>query len=181
MTKPNATSPHEPQRPISRRTVSVAAAWTVPAVAVAVGAPVASAWPIDPTATYGLTVSSPPFATTTCGVVAAGTVTFAATKNGAPAPVGSSVLITLPAGLTFVAGGQTVTGQVDASGVASVPAFKVTGSAGTYSISAVYAGVQAYATGSATVTAGGVYSFVRGSTATSLVPGITAAKAATSG
>lgn len=91
----------EPARGLSRRTVSTAAAWTVPAVAVAVGAPMAAA--SDPNGKIVITAPTTfvqpgaPYPTIT--------ITLTDESTGATVPTSTAALIvTLPAGFTWFDG-----------------------------------------------------------------------------
>ncbi|KYH43041.1 hypothetical protein AZH51_06210 [Branchiibius sp. NY16-3462-2] len=130
---------------MDRRTLVRGAAWSAPVLLVGATALPASASPLsDPRI-----VSTTCFGSVTrCSTVPAGTVTFTAYVGQNVAPVGSTVTITLPAGLSFVAGApQTQTVTVGANGLVSVPAFNGTGAAGSYSIQA------SFTSGGSTVTA----------------------------
>lgn len=116
-----------------------------------------------------------------CSVVPAGTVTFRAYIGPNYAPPGSSVTITLPTGLSFTSGNpQTQTVTVGATGLVSVPEFKVTGAAGAYSITATFQGVSASGEGIVAANAGPVYELYRSvggtndpATITATVTGVT--------
>src|SRR5690606_12948949 len=66
-----------------------------------------------------------------CDVISG--TSFCALQQGVAAPAGLPVLVTLPAGLQFVDGGQTQTLTTGAGGCVTVPDFVVTGAAGDYS------------------------------------------------
>ncbi|NQX29561.1 hypothetical protein HQQ81_19630 [Microbacteriaceae bacterium VKM Ac-2854] len=83
---------------LKRRTVATAAAWTVPAIAVAVGAPSASASP----ATGGTITINPPTMTTIPGAPLAWTVTATAASGTIDTPL--TFTLTLPTGLSFADG-----------------------------------------------------------------------------
>ncbi|PWJ26113.1 hypothetical protein ATK17_2257 [Branchiibius hedensis] len=163
---------------VDRRTIVRTAAWSAPVLLVGATALPAAASPLsDPNI-----VNVTGFGTVVrCSTVPAGTVTFTAYIGPNPAPVGSVVTITLPAGLSFVSGAaQTQTVTVGANGLVSVPAFKVTGASGAYSITATFQGVSDTGVGVVTANAGPVYELYRSvggtndpATITSAVTGVT--------
>ncbi|NYF12775.1 hypothetical protein HDC34_001069 [Pseudoclavibacter sp. JAI123] len=123
------TSATPQDRRINRRTIIRGAAWSAPVIAVAAAAPSAAASPRE----FRIAPLSD-FAATRCVATSAGTARFRVTLRGAAAPVGTPVALQLPAGLTFTAGGTTANVTTVADGVVNVPAFTVTGPAGSYAI-----------------------------------------------
>lgn len=110
-----------PRTGVSRRTVSTAAAWTVPAVAVAVGAPLASA----SGATGGTIVFSPAVVSAIPGTPYQDVlITATATSGTIDSPL--SFVLQLPAGLTFADGATTKTITIPASN-AGTATFTLTG------------------------------------------------------
>lgn len=159
---------------VDRRTLVRSAAWSAPVLLVGATALPASASPLsDPRI-----VSTSCFGSVTrCSTVSAGTVTFTAYVGQNVAPPGSSVKVTLPAGLSFTSGDpqlQTVT--VGANGLVSVPAFTATGAAGSYSIQASFTSggstVTAACTGTVLAGAGTVVEVTRSIGGTSTAPTI---------
>ena len=90
-----------PVPPVDRRTVIRTAAWSAPVLLVGATALPASASPLSDPSIVNKTGFGP---VVRCAVVPAGTVTFTAYIGQNPAPVGSSVTITLPTGLSFTSG-----------------------------------------------------------------------------
>jgi len=80
---------------LERRTLVAGAAWTIPVIATAVGAPLAAA-----STGATLTFTNGPYSVAACGTLK--DVVLRVTTNGtAPAPAGTLVTVTLPAGLTW--------------------------------------------------------------------------------
>ena len=154
-------TPRPPAEPLRRRSVVTAAAWTVPTVVMAVTAPAAAAStppiPVGPPGLLDITV----FETARCDIVPAGTVLFQALDGTSPAAKGGSVAVALPPGLEFSAGGTSATVLIGAEGVVSVPAFRATGSAGSYTITAAYGAALAYAPGTVRAQPGQVVELTR--------------------
>ena len=163
---------------VDRRTLVRTATWTAPVLFVGATALPAAASPLsDPNI-----VNVTGFGTVVrCSVVPDGTVTFRAFIGPNPAPAGSAVTITLSTGLSFTSGNpQTQTVTVGANGLVSVPAFKVTGASGAYSVGATFQGVSDAGDGVVTPNAGPVYELYRSvggsgdpATITSAVTGVT--------
>ena len=137
---PTPTSP-EPvgdasrsQRGISRRSIVVAGAWSVPAITVAVAAPSASA-----STTLAIVVTEPPTQTTACSATVT-PIRFTVTENGAPA-AGRAVTVTLPDGARFRSGvtGTYISGS---DGVVTVPAGDILAGPKTGVISATVSGAN---------------------------------------
>ena len=137
---PTPTSP-EPagdasssQRGISRRSIVVAGAWSVPAITVAVAAPSASA-----STTLAIVVTDPPTQTTACSATVT-PIRFTVTENGAPA-AGRAVTVTLPDGARFRSGvtGTYISGS---DGVVTVPAGDIIAGPSTGAITAVLPGAN---------------------------------------
>ncbi|MBO0985751.1 hypothetical protein [Rathayibacter sp. SD072] len=85
---------------VQRRTLVAGAAWTIPVVATAIGAPLAAASP-SPT----LVFTNGPYAAAACGTLK--DVVVAVTTDGTTAaPDGTLVTVTLPAGLAWSDGGS---------------------------------------------------------------------------
>nr|MBS1901374.1 hypothetical protein [Actinomycetota bacterium] len=104
------------------------AAWSVPVLAIAVAAPAMAISPRD----IGL-VGIGSFAVQRCGQITG--LSFCAKNGGAAAPAGWTVQVTLPAGLQFASGNPTTQNlTTTAGGCVSVPTIRVTGAAGSYSI-----------------------------------------------
>lgn len=148
---------------VERRSVLRAGAWSAPVLLAGVMPAALAASPASQPAIVNVTGFGSVYR---CITVAAGTVTFTATIGGQPAPVGSTVTITLPAGLSFTSGNpQVQTVQVGANGSVSVPAFKVTGAAGFYSVTASFTAngqtVSDSGIGNVLPTAGPVYELYR--------------------
>jgi hypothetical protein len=133
---------------IQRRTIIAGAAWTIPVVATAIGAPLAAASPA-PT----LTFTNGPYSVAACGTLK--DVTIQATTDGTtPAPAGTLVTVTLPSGLTWSDGTTAprvlptnANGQVVLSGV------KATSGSSSGTISATAGAVSAV--GPVTIVPGG--------------------------
>ncbi|MDN4641618.1 hypothetical protein QCD70_15300, partial [Agreia sp. PsM10] len=115
---------------IQRRTIIAGAAWTIPVVAVAVGAPLAAASP-SPT----LAFTNGPYDVAACGTLK--DVTLLLTANGTTPDPGKIVTVTLPSGLTWSDG--TTNPKVlttDANGNITLSGIKAKGAAGNVSIAA---------------------------------------------
>jgi hypothetical protein len=106
---------------VNRRTIVQGAAWSIPVVAVAVGAPLAAASPA-PT----LTFTNGPYTVDACGTL--NNVTLRATTDGTTPKAGDLVTVTLPAGLTFSDGSTTKLFTTDASGNITITGIKASGS-----------------------------------------------------
>jgi uncharacterized protein affecting Mg2+/Co2+ transport len=107
---------------VQRRTIVAGAAWTIPVVATAIGAPLAAASGEAPT----LAFTNGPFTVAACGTLK--DVVLKATTDGTTVPpTGTLVTVTLPAGLTW-SNGETgsrpfstdANGEVVLSGVKAV-------------------------------------------------------------
>jgi hypothetical protein len=151
---------------IQRRTIIAGAAWTIPVVATAVGAPLAAASPA-PT----LTFTNGPYTVAACGTLK--DVIIQATTDGTTPDPGQQVTVTLPSGLTWSDG--TTTPRVfiaDGNGNVTLSGIKATSAAGSPTITATS---NAGPTATAVVTvapSGGAYQYNQSGTATSLVPNV---------
>lgn len=123
--------PNEEGRGISRRTVVIGAAWTLPVIATATAVPLASASGEGPTVETG----ERPLVVGRC--TPATGITFLVTENGQPV-AGELVVVTIPSGWSWTDGtaGQTVTLTSDSAGVVRVPSAQVNGTGGTATITA---------------------------------------------
>lgn len=116
----NDVTPEE-GRGLKRRTIVQGAAWSIPVIAAAVATPLAAASVGTPTITF----VNGPYTATTCGVL--GDVVIQATTDGtSPAPAGTLVTVTLPAGLRWSDGTSTprvlptdASGRVTLSGLST--------------------------------------------------------------
>ncbi|MDQ0729179.1 hypothetical protein [Microbacterium sp. W4I20] len=110
---------------VTRRTVVQGAAWSIPVIAAAVATPLAAASVADIT----LEFVNGPYSVLSCGTLG-NVVIEATTSTGAPAPVGTTVTVVLPTGMTWSDGstgarpvvvganGQaTLTGLISTGGV----------------------------------------------------------------
>lgn len=155
-----------------RRSLVTAAAWSVPVVAVASAAPAYAT--SRPTAAPMTTVVLASAASGTgivpvverCTTVAAGTVAFTGSIDGAPAPVGEVVTLSLPQGLAFASGGRDAEVRVTQAGLVQVPAFTATGAAGTYTVMASMRGELAAQSVSVVPAPGAVVELRRSTTTT---------------
>ncbi|PTL72932.1 hypothetical protein C1I63_08770 [Rathayibacter caricis DSM 15933] len=123
---------------VHRRTVVAGAAWTIPVVATAIGAPLAAASGTGPT----LAFTNGPYSVAACGTLK--DVVMTATTDGtAAAPQGTPVTVTLPAGLTWSDGdtGSRIF-PTDGNGEVVLSGVKATGTPGTGSISATTTGAS---------------------------------------
>ncbi|MDQ1074726.1 MULTISPECIES: hypothetical protein [Microbacterium] len=124
-TAPSASSP-------TRRTVLAGAAWSVPVVAAASMAPMASA-----SDTTALAFDKSTYNGTPCGTITGAYVTV--TVNGV-ATAGKSVTTTLSGGYAFSGGSTTNTQTSGSNGRVSLPAISVSSQGGSGTISALTAG-----------------------------------------
>lgn len=115
------SSDDEQTRGVSRRAVSSAVAWTVPVVAVAVGAPLAAASP----ATAGTIVFSPAIVSGLPGGTFPAT-TITATGTGGTIDNALTFVLNLPTGLTFADGSTAKTITIPASN-ATTATFELSG------------------------------------------------------
>jgi hypothetical protein len=117
---------------VQRRTLVAGAAWTIPVVATAVGAPLAAASGEAPT----LAFTNGPYTVAACGTLK--DVVIKATTDGTTAPpAGTLVTVTLPAGLTW-SNGETGSRpfSTDANGEVVLSGVKASGTAATVTIAA---------------------------------------------
>ncbi|WP_230671980.1 hypothetical protein [Rathayibacter sp. Leaf248] len=137
---------------IHRRTVVAGAAWTIPVVATAIGAPLAAASGGEPT----LAFTNGPYAVAACGTLT--DVVITATADGTkPVTSGTPITVTLPSGLKWSDGSTgTKTLFTDGNGQVVLSGVKASGTNGTRTITASANGLQT----SAPVTASGATSLI---------------------
>ncbi|WP_278103351.1 hypothetical protein [Microbacterium proteolyticum] len=116
----------------SRRTILTGAAWSVPVIAAASIAPMASASGVT-----ALAFDKASYSGTACGTITGAYVTV--TVGGVPT-AGQSVTVTLSGGYTFSGGAATYTGASDGSGKVSLPSINVPAVGGSQTLSAVALG-----------------------------------------
>ncbi|KQQ22375.1 hypothetical protein ASF48_04010 [Rathayibacter sp. Leaf299] len=137
----NDTSSTERSPGVERRTLVAGAAWTIPVVATAIGAPLAAASGGEPT----LAFTNGPYAVPACGTLT--DVVITATTDGTkPVPSNTPVAVNLPSGLKWSdgsTGSKTLftdgNGQVVLSGVRSTignRTVQITATSGTTSATA---------------------------------------------
>ncbi|WKK72727.1 hypothetical protein Q0F99_07380 [Rathayibacter oskolensis] len=105
------------------------AAWTIPVVAVATGAPFAAA-----SGTPTLAFTLPSFSSTACGVISG--VQVRRTTDGSTPDEGKQITVTLPTGYTFVGGGNTYSSASLADGTITLPDIVTPAGNGTHSFTA---------------------------------------------
>jgi hypothetical protein len=123
---------------VNRRTIVQGAAWSIPVVAVAVGAPLAAA-----STTVTLTFNQPSYSGAGCATL--GGVVVTATANGAPAP-GETVSVVLPSGYTFSDGSTTYSAVTGPTGTVTLPDIVLPASGGSASMTASTGAATASAT-----------------------------------
>jgi hypothetical protein len=147
---------------VNRRTIVQGAAWSIPVVAVAVGAPLAAASPA-PT----LTFTNGPYTVDACGTL--DNVTLHATTDGTSPNAGDLVTISLPTGLTFADGSTTKIFTTDAGGNITLTGIRVSGTARGGAITATDS--TSTATTAVTVTpTGGAFIYNNGTISQTPVP-----------
>ncbi|QHC68254.1 hypothetical protein GSU68_17870 [Rathayibacter sp. VKM Ac-2759] len=116
---------------VQRRTLVQGAAWTIPVVAVATGAPFAAA-----SGTPTLAFVNGPYAATACQPL--GSVILEATTDGTTPAVNETVMVTPPAGFTWSDDGTSAPRpfQTDATGQVTVTGLTAGPSNGSYALSA---------------------------------------------
>ncbi|PTL72926.1 hypothetical protein C1I63_08740 [Rathayibacter caricis DSM 15933] len=122
---------------VERRTLVAGAAWTIPVVATAVGAPLAAA-----SAALQVAFDRPEYSGTACGTIDGASVSV--TRDGATAP-SEQVTVTLAGGYTFVGGGATRILTSGPDGTAALPPIAVPGSGGQAVVTAAITGASASA------------------------------------
>ncbi|WP_022878504.1 hypothetical protein [Microbacterium sp. B19] len=134
-TSPEAatSAPHRP----NRRSVLTGAAWTLPAIAAAALAPVASA-----SATTTLTFDRTSYTGSVCAPVTGASITVF-TDGGAAA--GSIVTVVASTGYRFESGATTFTGVSDSNGRVALPPIQVQAGGTTGTLTATTAGATAAA------------------------------------
>jgi len=135
---------------VHRRTVVAGAAWTIPVVATAIGAPLAAASGESPT----LAFTQAAYSASACSPLSGVRVT--ATTDGTTPAANQAVTITLPPGYRFADGSTSTVVTTDDSGAAVLPDILAPLSGGASSFTASSNG----ATATATVTAGSVASSI---------------------
>lgn len=140
----------------SRRTILTGAAWSVPVIAAASIAPIASASGVTALAFDKATYSG-----TACGTITGAYVT--ATVGGV-ASAGKAVTVTLSGGYTFSGGATTYTGVSDGAGKLTLPAINVPSVGGNGTLSAVSGSSTASASASAPAVKNALWREPNGST-----------------
>ncbi|WP_018154995.1 hypothetical protein [Demetria terragena] len=149
---PERPSEHS-RRTIGRRTLVAGTAWSIPTIAVAAASPATAASP-EPT----LEFDQPSYTIDGCGDLT--DVVITVTNGANPAPVGTPVTITLPAGFTFSDGTDTKTLPTDADGTVAVPAITAPISATAATITATSGEASETATLQVVAPAGGQVLYV---------------------
>ncbi|MBO0983343.1 hypothetical protein [Rathayibacter sp. SD072] len=153
---------------VQRRTIVAGAAWTVPVVASAIGAPLAAASGEKPT----LAFTNGPYTVAACGTLK--DVVIKATTDGTTAPpANTTVTVTLPAGLTW-SNGETGSRpfSTDANGEVVLVGVEADGTPRTATITASGPGTSS-ASAPVAVTGGAAFLYFltnTGGTATTAVP-----------